>query len=192
MAKKKARKSQKEIKVPANLKTAVNYVQRIGELDQQAISVMQEAAAIIAQVKEAADKQVQEYEEQIEALVRGLYEFCKANRKELTNNEQTKTISWPTGEVSWRMTPKSVKIRNVVQVIQTLERRRLHRFLRIKKEVDKQALLQEEETAVKIPGISIEQFEQFQVKPTATLTEVTATIKSRTIKVKLNRPKPKQ
>ena len=71
-----------------------------------------------------------------------------------------------TGEVQWRNRPPSVSIRGADNVIELLRRLGLERFIRVKEEINKDAILNEKEAVKNIPGISIKSdIEDFSIIP---------------------------
>ena len=88
-------------------------------------------------------------------LQTGVQTWCEANRAELTKDGKTKTANLTTGEVRWRKRPPSVTIKGVDVVLETLQRLGLTRFIRVKNEPNKEAMLAEPEAVRGIAGISI-------------------------------------
>jgi len=93
--------------------------------------------------------------------------WAEANREQLLE-KGSKTFRLATGEIAWRMDPKSVRITGEPDVIATLQRLGLTAFLRTKVEIDKEAILKEPEKAAGIAGISIKQGEQLVLRPDQT------------------------
>lgn len=109
---------------------------------------------------------------EIESLSQGVHIYCTAHRKRLTGDGKTKTFTFGAGAISWRMRPARVNLRGVEKVLAFLMAdRKLARFLRVKTEIDKEALLKEPEAAAAIPGVSIGQGEDFVIKPLETKLE---------------------
>ena len=128
-------------------------IKRIGDLQRD---LARETAAMndkIAQATEAAAPRLEALKERIEALQKGVQTWCEANREELCG--KGKTANLITGEVSWRQRPPSVTVRGVAAVIAALKRMKLTRFIRLKVEVNKDALLTEIPVAKTVPGITI-------------------------------------
>ncbi len=76
-----------------------------------------------------------------QSAFKGIHDWCKTNRNELTNGGETKTANLTTGTVSWRLgTPSCSVSRDVEGVIEMLRRMGLERFIRTKEEVNKQAV----------------------------------------------------
>ena len=92
---------------------------------------------------------------EIEAVQSSIQAWCEANRDELTNHGKVKTANLVTGEVQWRQRPPSVRVRAQEMVIETLFKLGLDRFLRVKTEINKEAVLADPEGVSGIAGISI-------------------------------------
>jgi len=103
---------------------------------------------------------------QIDALQTSIQGWCEANRDELTNGGKTKTANLVTGEVQWRQRPPSVRIRAQEMVIETLEKLGMTRFLRVKTEINKEAVLAEPQAVSGIAGLGISSgVEDFVITP---------------------------
>lgn len=92
---------------------------------------------------------------EIDALQTSIQGWCEANRDVLTNNGKTKTANLITGEVQWRQRPPSVRVRAQEMVIDTLFKLGLDRFLRVKTEINKEAVLADPNAVSGIAGLSI-------------------------------------
>lgn len=98
----------------------------------------------------------------------GVQIWAEANRRELTREGRTKTVKLAAGEISWRTRPPRVRITGEGIVIQALKALGLERFLRVKEEVDKTAILADPEAVTAVKGIALTQGEDFVIKPFAT------------------------
>lgn len=86
----------------------------------------------------------------------GLAAYAEANREELTGGKG-KTVKLAAGCIKWRKTPAKVEITgDAAEIIAALKRRRLSRFIRVKEEIDRAAVLKEA-AAIKTPidGLNI-------------------------------------
>ncbi|MCO5082618.1 MAG: host-nuclease inhibitor Gam family protein [Rhizobiaceae bacterium] len=163
MAKAKAKALKR---VPQSREDAVWTVGRIGTLRRE-----------IAARKAAADEQVKSIGEKIEEaleplaaelreLEEGVQVYCEANRSTLTSDNKVKFHDFGTGRVSWRLRPPKVGIRGIDAVIEGCKRLGLQRFLRVKEEINKDAMLADADTARQIAGVSISsEGEDFVVEP---------------------------
>ncbi|AWX14245.1 host-nuclease inhibitor protein Gam [Mergibacter septicus] len=141
-------------------------IKQIGDLQRELLRLATHQNDELAAVTEKYSSQIASVQEQIKPLKKSIEIWCEANRAELTNNGKTKTGSFNTGEVQWRQRPPSVSIRKVEDVLAQLKEHGLTRFIRIKEECNKEAMLAEPNLASKINGITIKTaVEDFVIKP---------------------------
>ena len=108
------------------------------------------------------------------ALQTGVQAWCEAHRVDLCGEADKlgKTANLVTGEVSWRQRPPSVSIRGADAVLETLLRMGLGRFVRVKNEPNKEAMLNEPDAVRGIGGITIVSgVEDFIVTPFEVMAE---------------------
>lgn len=125
-------------------------------------TVMNDELAI---VKAKHDAEAKPIGDRIADLTSGIHLWCEANRTRLTQDGKVKFHEFAAGQVKWRMRPPSIAIRGVEAVQAKLKELGLVRFLRTKKEIDKEALLREVAVAKTISGIFVKQGEDFVVVP---------------------------
>lgn len=159
------------VKQPAKLRfTSIEQVQsaikEIGDLSREHTRLTTEMNDSIGAISEKYAPLLKSLNDEIEPLQKAVQEYCEAHRETLTENGKTKTVNLVTGDVQWRTRPPSVSIRGVEAVLEHLQRFGLDRFIRNKQEINKEALLNEPETAKGIAGITIKQgVEDFIIKP---------------------------
>jgi phage host-nuclease inhibitor protein Gam len=138
---------------PQTKETCQQDIKRIGDLQRD---LGRETAAmndLIAQATEAAAPRLEALQERIKALQTGVQTWCEANREELCG--KGKTANLITGEVSWRQRPPSVGIRNIAVVLAHMKRYGLTSYVRIKEEINKDAILASPEAVRGVVGITI-------------------------------------
>jgi len=163
--------------VPRNLEEAAEFLTKIG-IEKRGIEKIQTRLNdLIEGLKADAMGDVNDHNEKISQLVEGLFAFAESRRDELTEGGKRKTVDLPTGWFGWRKTPPSVSIRNVKSVITILKELGLERFVRVKEEPDKKAMLKEPEVVKLVKGVSITQHDEFVVKPTELEIEIASDIK---------------
>ena len=123
----------------------------------------------IAAIRARYETEAQPLSAEILTLSEGVQGWCEAHRLELTAGGKVKTAMLPTGEVKWRVTPPSVSVRGAEAVMALLRQRGLERFIRVKTEVNKEAILNEPDVAAEVPGICILQREEFVIEPFETV-----------------------
>lgn len=119
----------------------------------------------LAAVRERWEAQAKPHADAISALTKGVQLYCEAHRDELTKQGKTKTHTFASGEVKWRMRPPSVVVRGGDAVLDLLKSLKLSRFIRTKEEVNKDAILADPAAVDGVKGISIRQAEDFVVQP---------------------------
>ena len=102
---------------------------------------------------------------EVEDLRRGVQAWCEAHREELTGG-RTKTVEFGSGRALWRLRPPSVSLRGKEAVIEACATLGLNRFLRMKVDVNKEAMLAEPDVARRVAGVSIgSEGEDFVIEP---------------------------
>lgn len=119
-----------------------------------------ELSSIKAKFEEAAKPFNQAIQEKLLALQM----WAEANRADLLPKGK-KTVQLATGEVQWRNPPPSVRITGADAVLEILRLKKLERFIRTKEEINKEAILADQEAVAGVKGISITQVEHFVAKP---------------------------
>lgn len=161
-------KSKTLVCVPQSKNDCAQTIRLMGDLQRQferQRAVMNDSIAAITQ---AHQPELSDLTERILALQSGVQAWCEAHRVDLCgeNDRLGKTANLITGEVAWRMRPPSVTIRGADNVLDTLLRMRLGRFVRVKNEPNKEAMLNEPDAVRGIAGITINTgLEDFIVTP---------------------------
>ncbi len=128
----------------------------------------------IAAAKARYEAEAEPKKAEIVALTEGVNIWCAANREELTGGGKVKFHAFTSGEVRWRVTPPKVVIKGVEMVLTALKAAGLTQFIRTKEEISKEAILGDDTVRQQIPGISIQQTEEFVVVPFETKLEEVA------------------
>ena len=153
-------KASKKIKAIANLvacqsKAEVQeFIHIIGDKSREIDRLETKMNDEIAVITEAYAEKINPLRLQIEQHTSAVQIWCEANRLKLLE-KGVKTANLITGEVSWRFRPASVAIRKVDDVIERLENMGLQRFIRTKKEINKDAILLDPIAVKDVVGISI-------------------------------------
>lgn len=154
-----------EYPAPTNRDEADSYIFRLGEAQRARAETEVAMNEALAHVKLEAENAVEPHNREIAALMAGLQTFCEANRAELCPGK-LKTVKFGNGEVSWRFRPASVTLRGVEAIIAFCRSHRLHRFIRVKREINKEVMLAHPKAAAAIPGVKVASSgEDFIVKP---------------------------
>lgn len=157
--------------VPQSKGDCASYIKTLGDVQRQFERSRAEMNDAIAHITQKFAPVLEAQTAQMIALQTGIQTWCEANHATLCEGGG-KTAQLITGEVSWRQRPPSVTIRGAGAVIETLLRMRLERFVRVKQEPNKEAMLNEPDAVRGIAGITIVSgVEDFIVVPFEVKTE---------------------
>lgn len=152
--------------VPQSRDEAASAVRVVGELNRDIARIRADMNDELAAIKERFEAAAAPLSARVEAVTEGLKMWAEANRSALTGGDKTKTVDLGTGEIKWRLRPPSVRLRGEELVIETLRTLGLGRFIRVKEEVNKEALKAEPDVARTVTGVSISSAgEDFVVEP---------------------------
>lgn len=156
MSKHKVKSAAAALPIPQSDAAAAVAIREVGDLSRKSVRLQTELNDKIAALREEYGEQLAPLKADIQLRQEGLQVFCNANRDRLTKNGKVKFFNFSTGIVSWRSRPASVTVRGKDAVIAAIEEAGLSdRFLRVKKDVNKEAMLEDAEAARGIKGISI-------------------------------------
>ena len=148
-------------------------IKTIGDLQRQHGRLLADLNDSIAELTKLAAPGLKLLSERIIELQSGVQTYCEANREQLCG--KGKSANLITGEVNWRARPPSVGVRGVEAVLACLKMQGFTQFIRVKEEVNKEAMLNEPEKARTVPGITIVTgVEDFVITPFEVVAEVAA------------------
>ncbi len=159
-------------KTVSSLEEAEKAVGEIGRCQRELADLQNDLQKQIESLKKQVKERAQKRQKRVKELLDALFAFAQKNRSRLTEGGK-KTVDLSTGQISWRKTPLSVSFKNKERVVQACEELGLERFLRLKKEPDKEAMRKEADAASEIPGVSVGRKEEFVVKPSDSGKEAT-------------------
>jgi len=148
-------KTKAQLDVPQSRDEAAQYIRQIGDLQRRMLREQAEMNDAIAHLTETYQPRLELLKGDIGTRQEGLQAWCEANRADLTNNGRVKTANLVTGEIQWRQRPPSVSVRGADSVIETLLRLGLKQFVRTKKEINKDAILNQPELVAGVAGIKV-------------------------------------
>ncbi|WP_076591994.1 host-nuclease inhibitor Gam family protein [Herminiimonas arsenitoxidans] len=145
---------------------AASTIRLIGEVGRDVSRLTANMNDEIAAVTQKYQELIAPKQERLVSMQSGVQVWCEANRDKLTNSGKTKSANLITGNIMWRQRPPSVTIRGADSVIETLKKLALGRFVRTKDEINKDAILNEQDAVRGIAGISIVTgVEDFVIEP---------------------------
>ncbi|EGH8785636.1 host-nuclease inhibitor protein Gam [Salmonella enterica] len=167
MAKKVTRMKAPAETAPQSREEVSLDIRKYGDVKREQIRLETVMNDEIAAITEKYMPQIEEQKKIVKTLFKGIHDWCKTHRKELTNDYKTKTANLTTGNVSWRLGNPSCSVsRDVEPVLDMLHSLGLERFIRTKEEVNKEAVLADPAAVKGIVGITVKQAtESFYVDP---------------------------
>lgn len=154
-----------EVAVPRDQAEANAMIAALGAALRERGLIQSALDEMIASIKAKAEAEAEPIQARIGALQTGLQIWAEANRAALLVGGR-KSVDLPAGELGWRLRPPSVRITGAEAVIAALKALDLTRFLRVKEEIDRQAMLKEPDVAGAVPGVTIGSAgEEFYVAP---------------------------
>ena len=139
-------------------------IKKLGDLQREFTREQADLNDAISNLTKTAAPRLTQLTERIELLQAGVQTWCEANRKDLCGTGKTANLI--TGEVQWRARPPSVSIRGAEVVMENLKSLGLERFVRVKEEPNKEAMLNEPDAVRGVAGITINSgIEDFTITP---------------------------
>lgn len=161
--------------VPQSRADCAAAIRQLGDLqrmfERERGHLNDQIAAITAERQPILDDLAQ----RIQSMQQGIQTWCESHRVELCGEGDRlgKTANLVTGEVAWRMRPPSITVRGADTVCENLQRMGLGRFVRVKAEPNKEAMLAEPEAVRGIAGITlVSGIEDFSIVPFEVAMEV--------------------
>ena len=151
--------------VPQSRDECVEAIAEIGRRQRERTRIQAAMNDALAELRQGFEEQALPETEAIRRLSEGVKLFCAAHRVALTDGGKTKSVNLASGWVKWRLRPPSVRLTGVEAVLQLLRKMHLERFIRVKEEVDKEAILADPTAIEGLAGIRIEQKEDFVIEP---------------------------
>lgn len=166
MKKAKKTKSTAITRVPQSREDAVFAIGRIGTLRRDIARCKAIADEVIRVAGEKLEADTADMAQELAEHERGVQIWSEANRLALTNEGKVKFHDFGTGQIKWRSRPASVSIRGMEAVIEACRSLGLKKFLRVTTEVNKEAMLADQDKARTVAGVTIKSAgEDFVIEP---------------------------
>ncbi len=150
---------------PTNKADVGKLIQEIGKTRREIDKLNAKMGDEIAKINAKYADKLMTLQAKQDSLSEAVQTWCEANRSSLLDGD-SKTANLTAGTVAWRMSKPSVVCKVSPELIARLERFGLERFVRVKKELDKSAILKEPQAVADIEGISVRQgVEDFSITP---------------------------
>lgn len=177
----KAKAAAADVRIPQNRDEAAAMIKDYDASAREVARIEAEMNAGLIALKTKAEADAKPHADKAVELFKGLQLYCEANRQQLLGNSGTKTVDFGTGTVRWRWNPPKVRLSGgeeaIIDRITTKKAEAVARddaatdaafgnFLRVKIEIDKEAMLKNPDLARTIEGVSIGRGgETFEVEP---------------------------
>ncbi|ULJ69256.1 host-nuclease inhibitor Gam family protein [Wielerella bovis] len=152
-----------------NKDEAIVFIREIGDIMREVKRLETNMNDGIAALQEKYAEQSAPLNERISELSTAVQLWCEANRNELTDNGRVKFADLVTGVIKWRNDTAKVSVTGVQAVLALLRSDpELERFIRVKEEINKEAILNERGKFDKgqVAGLKIvDGKEQFVIEP---------------------------
>lgn len=150
------------LEAPQDQDQAARAIADYGRALRALAGIKAEMDNAIAAITEQYQASVTTQEAEVERLLAAVHAYCEANRATLTRGGEVKFVQFTTGTAEWRKDQDKVtapnKAENLQTVVELLTQRGLSRFVRVKSEVNKEAMLAEKKTLPSlisgIPGLT--------------------------------------
>ncbi|MCS4534268.1 host-nuclease inhibitor Gam family protein [Neisseria montereyensis] len=169
MAKPKRIKKEALVVAVQDRDAAAEQIKRLGDLQREIDRIEADHNDKVAELQKAADEQITPIKDEMQSIEAGVHAWAEANRAVLTDGGKVKFAELNTGIIRWRNNPPRCTVSGMDAVLALLESNPdLQRFVRVKREVNKDAVLNEPEFFAQnpVPGIKIVTGKEFfEIKP---------------------------
>lgn len=152
------------VPIPVDDTDVERFIREIGAERRHCLRIAQNLSERVAALTVEAAIQAAKHKKRGEELFEGLKFYSEVHRARLCA-DGGKTKRFAAGSISWRMTNPAVRLKSIDGVLAELQSRNLNKFIRVKNEVNKEAILSWPAEVKDVPGISITQREEFVVEP---------------------------
>lgn len=166
-----ARAKAKSINAATNQEEAEAMIQRLGEVQREISRLEHNMNDELNPIKQHFENLARPLKEEFSTLQLGVQVWAEANKPSLLTGK-TKTVKVATGDIGWRTSTPSVRITGVGLVLERFKQLGLNQFIRIKEEINKEAILANPAEVDDVRGVSITQAESFWIKPFGSTIEI--------------------
>jgi phage host-nuclease inhibitor protein Gam len=175
-AKRKIKSQAAAVQIPQSREDCTGYIASIGRHQRERERIQTAMNDELADIRLRYEEAARPHAEAIKSLSQGVQMWCETMRETLTHGGKTKTVNLAAGEVRWRMRPPRAVVRGatVDAVIDDLKAAGLGHLVRVKEEINKEAVLADPGAVADIRGLLVEQGEDFVIVPFETELEEVA------------------
>ena len=176
MSNRKIKAAAAAVQIPQSREDCTGYIATIGRHQRERERIQTSMNDELADIRMRYEEQARPHAEAIKELSQGVQLWCETMRETLTLGGKTKTVNLAAGEVRWRTRPPRVAPQGVKleTIIDALKSEGLTQFVRVKEELNKEAILANPAAVAHIRGLAIKQGEDFIILPFETNLEEVA------------------
>lgn len=150
--------------VPQSKADVQRDIKTLGDAQRELTRIETEINDELAKLTKARTPRIEALRLHMTELQSGVQTWCEAHRLEICG--KGKSANLISGEVSWRQRPPSVTVRKVDDVIDQLGLLGLTEFVRVKHEINKEAILAAPERVSGVRGLTVNTgVEDFVITP---------------------------
>lgn len=140
---------------------------RIAEIVREISRHTTESESARQAITERSAEIIEPLYKQIVDIGKSIHAYAEWHREELTSGGKINTVQLPknAGLIQWYRTPAAAEIANAEEVLRNIKLLGFTEFIRTKEEINKEALLENEDRAKTISGVVIARGEKFAIKP---------------------------
>jgi phage host-nuclease inhibitor protein Gam len=158
--------------VPRDLMAVDSELREIGSTQRAIDKIEGILNEKIEALKAEAAVRINALNETIMKKAEGIYIFSQANKEKLISKGKKKSIELMAGVIKWYFTPPAVKTEDEEAAIAELKKNGLKGFIRVKEEINKDAILADQAKIAGLKEIKIDQQEIFAIVPAETKIEL--------------------
>jgi phage host-nuclease inhibitor protein Gam len=153
--------------VPRTIKDVNAAIKRYGEHQRAIADLESTTTKTMTDLRVRLEAQAAPKKQEMQAITTALKAYCLKQWAKLAA-DGAKTVKFATGEITRSEGRERVVLAegaDVAKIIEKLKKLKLHRFIRVSEELDKQAILKDPAAVAKVREISTEREPSFAIKP---------------------------
>ncbi len=152
--------------IPSTRQELDEKIAELGRQERIKAKIESDMNEDMSQIKKRYEEQAEPVAARIKSLISGIEKYCVVHYKELTDDGKNRTVFLPSGTLSWRKCPPSVRLSKPNKIIEILKEKGLERYIRVNEEVSKDIILAEPLPVAGIKGITIiKEKENLSIEP---------------------------
>lgn len=161
----KKKEDQPPLQTPESLEDVTERLLKISELIRSIHTCEAKFNAERAALLKKEEEVITPLRKEIIRIGKSVHLYAEENKDLLTQDGKWNMVPVSkAGSLQWYRTPPAIDIKNAKEVLGKLKALKLTRFIRVKEEVNREALLRDEKTAESITGVRVTRQEKFAIR----------------------------